>query len=38
MSSEETIMNVDTSSQAEESKSSVTEVIEDIVKLEVDEK
>ena len=31
-------MNVDTSSQAEESESSVTDVIEDIVKLEVDEK
>ena len=38
MSSGETIMNVDTSSQAEESESSVTDVIEDIVKLEVDEK
>ena len=31
-------MNVDTSSQVEESESSVTDVIEDVVKLEVDEK
>ena len=38
MSSGETIINVDTSSQAEESESSMTDVIEDIVKLEVDEK
>ena len=38
MSSGETIMNIDTSSQAEESKSPVTGVIEDVVKLEVDEK
>ena len=30
-------MNIDTSSQAEESESSVTEVIKDIVKLEIDE-
>ena len=37
MSSGETIMNVDTSSQAEESESPVTDVIEDVVKLEVDE-
>ena len=36
MSSGETIMNIDTSSQAEESESPVTDVI-DIVKLEVDE-
>ena len=38
MSSGETIINVDTSSQAEESESSVKDVIEDVVKLEVDEK
>ena len=38
MSSGETIINVDTSSQAEESESSMTDVIEDVVKLEVDEK
>ena len=38
MSSGETINNIDTSSQAEESESSMTDVIEDIVKLEVDKK
>ena len=38
MSSGETIINVDTSSQAEESESSMTDVIEDVVKLEVDKK
>ena len=38
MSSGETIINTDTSSQAEESESSMTDVIEDVVKLEVDEK
>ena len=38
MSSGETIINIDTSSQAEESESSMTDVIKDVVKLEVDEK